>query len=241
MDSIDRLHQTVLQNGWAVLPSLTLDADNASLLALGQRFGKTSMLGNRSGAKHFENDGVNRVENADTPMRDGVGNPALSSTADEFPLHTDDSFAPAPARFVLMHCWQADASGGGQSWVAHVDAVLAIAPPDLIERLASSPYTTPYGSALVLQRDAQNAWRLRFNLRDMIGFAKLRFQVISEQKRKDLTAFGELAMQCVKRISLERGDCIVVDNHRVLHGRSSFDAKSGRLIKRLRIQDSASQ
>lgn len=232
------LHQTVLKNGWAVYPNIPLDANNAALLALGERFGAISMQGSHKGAPNLENDGVNRVENMDQPLRDAAGNAVLSSNADEFPLHTDDSYSPSPARFVLMHCWQPDASGGGESWLAHVDRIAAIAPPDLLERLAMQSYATPYGSTPLLQRDAEGAWRVRFNRRDMIGFAKLRFQFVSEQKKQDLAAFETLAMQCKESVALRQGDCIVVDNHRVLHGRSGFDPKSGRLIKRLRILES---
>ena len=88
---------------------------------------------------------------------------------------------------------------------------------------------------LCFKRDSKGAWRVRFNRRDMLSFAKLRFQFVSEQKKQDLAAFEALAMQRKESVALRLGDCIVVDNHRVLHGRSGFDPKSGRLIKRLRI------
>jgi alpha-ketoglutarate-dependent taurine dioxygenase len=235
MLSPDSLYHNVLQQGWAVFPDVVAEPTNTALLALGRRFGATSLQGTRSGAPNLENDGVNRVENMDTPMRDAVGNAVLSSNSEEFPLHTDDSYSPKPARYVLMHCWQADESGGGESWLAHVDQIIALAPPALVDRLATQSYTTPYGSAPVLWRDAKQQWRVRFNRRDMIGFAKLRFQFMNAQKRDDLAAFEQLAMQCKQSVPLRQGDCIVVDNHRVLHGRSAFNPESGRLIKRLRI------
>ncbi len=228
------------RQGWGLVRSVALDVDNAALIALGAALGPPSTQGLRAGAPNLENDGVNRVENMDTPMRDAGGNAVLSSNADEFPLHTDDSYSPNPARYVLMHCWQADGAGGGVSWLAHVDRMLALAPADLMERLSTQTYTTPYGSAPVLWRDAQQRWRIRFNRRDMIGFAKLRFQFMSEQKKQDLAALEALAMQCLEKVPLQEGDCIVVDNHRVLHGRSAFDPKSGRLIKRLRIMEPSS-
>lgn len=222
-------------HGWAVVRNIGLESDNAPLIALGRLLGNTSWQGTKKGTPNLENDGVNRVENMDAPMRDAVGNAVLSSNADEFPLHTDDSYSPDPARYVLMHCWQADPAGGGVSWVAHVDRIIAIAPADLIERLSTQKYTTPYGTDRILQRNEQQGWRVRFNRRDMIGFAKLRMQILSLQQRQDLAAFEALAMSCVERVALQAGDCIVVDNHRVLHGRSAFDPSSGRLIKRLRI------
>ncbi len=221
--------------GWGVARSVALDTDNAALIALGEQLGARSTQGLRPGAPNLENDGVNRVENMDIPMRDAVGNAVLSSNADEFPLHTDDSYSPEPARYVLMHCWHCDETGGGVSWVSHVNRMLALASADLIERLSTQKYTTPYGSAPVLWRDEQQRWYIRFNRRDLIGFAKLRFEFMSEQQHQDLATVEQLAMQCVEKVALQKGDCIVVDNHRVLHGRSAFNPSSGRLIKRLRI------
>jgi alpha-ketoglutarate-dependent taurine dioxygenase len=235
MTTQDALFQAVQLHGWAVFPGIEPEPANAALLSLGRRFGMTSWQGTRSGAPNLENDGVNRVEKMDTPMRDAIGNPVLSSNSEEFPLHTDDSYSPNPARYVLMHCWQADVAGGGESWLAHVDQIAALASPDLLERLSTQPYTTPYGSATVLRRGKDARWAIRFNKRDMIGFAHLRCTFLSQQKRDDLAAFELLAMQCKEKVSLRQGDCIVVDNHRVLHGRSAFNPASGRLIKRLRI------
>jgi alpha-ketoglutarate-dependent taurine dioxygenase len=223
------------QQGWTVVKNVALDADNAALRQLGAQLGQTSAQGTHRGAPNLEEHGVNRVENMDVPLRDAVGNAVLSSNAEEFPLHTDDSYSPQPARYVLMHCWQADADGGGVSWVAHVDRIAELASPDLLARLLTQKYTTPYGSAPVLWRDAEQALRIRFNRRDMHGFAKLRWQAMSEQQRQDLAELEQLAMRVVERIALQAGDCIVVDNHRVLHGRSAFNPRSGRLIKRLRI------
>jgi alpha-ketoglutarate-dependent taurine dioxygenase len=225
----------VKTQGWAVAHNIGLESDNSPLIALGQLLGKTSWQGTKKGAPNLENDGVNRVENMDMPMRDAVGNAVLSSNADEFPLHTDDSYSPDPARYVLMHCWQADPAGGGVSWLAHIDHIIALAPPDLIQRLATRPYAMPYGQACVLWKDGERNWRMRFNRRDMVSFAKLRSQLLNQQQREDLACFESQAMHCVKKVALQNGDCVVVDNQRMLHGRSAFDPNSGRLIKRLRI------
>jgi alpha-ketoglutarate-dependent taurine dioxygenase len=233
----DELFQTVLQKGWAVFPNLAMDADNASLLALGKRLGKISMQGSFVESPNFEEHGVNRVESMDVPMLDGAGNEVFSTNAKDFPLHTDDTFSATPCRFVLMHCWQADRSGGGVSWLAHIDEIMAIMPPDLLQRLERSLYTAPFGYTSVLKKAEQGHWRVQFNQTNMKAFARLRFQMshLDAQKWNDLKAFEALAMQCLHHIALNTGDCIVVDNHRALHGRSAFDAGSGRLLKRLRV------
>jgi alpha-ketoglutarate-dependent taurine dioxygenase len=243
MNDREILLTQVAQKGWHVVSGITVDADNAALLALGKLLGTTSMQGTRSGAPNLENDGVNRVEAMDEPMRDAAGNPVLSSNSDEFPLHTDDSYNLSPARYVLMHCWQNDAStelgAGGESWLSHVNHIVSKAPTDLVDRLIYTPYPTPFGQATILQRARSQQgieWQVRFNRRDMQSFAKLRGKSLSEQQLSDLAEFETLASQCMERLRLQPGDCIIVDNRRALHGRSAFNPASGRLIKRLRIQ-----
>jgi alpha-ketoglutarate-dependent taurine dioxygenase len=221
--------------GWAVVPGVALDADNAALIALGRSLGEVSAQGNHHGAPNLENLGVNRVEAMEQPLRDGAGNEVFSSNAALFPLHTDNSFSAQPVRYVLMHCWQADPVGG-ESWVAHVDDMLALCDGDLVQRLHSTVYPTPFGQATVLGTREPGQTTIRFNCRDMHSFAKIRKAPLSQQASSDLVTLEAAAMQCLQRVQLRAGDCIVADNHRVLHGRSAFSPGSGRLLKRLRIQ-----
>ena len=221
--------------GWAVAQAVALDADNAALRQLGEQLGEVSIQGNHTGAPNLESLGVNRVEAMEQPMRDGVGNEVFSSNSALFPLHTDDSFSARPARYVLMHCWQADPAGG-ESFVAHVDEILALCDSAMVQRLHTTAYPTPSGQATVLGTDESGATTIRFNCRDMHSFAKLRKVALSPQASDDLVGLEAAAMQCLQRVQLQAGDCIAVDNHRVLHGRSAFDPRSRRLLKRLRIQ-----
>lgn len=234
ISDLARAKAAIAQRGWCVIRDIACDADNRSLIELGRQIGKTSMQGSHSGARNLENEGVNRVEAMDQPLRDAVGNEVLSSNAAEFPLHTDDSYSPQPARYVLMHCWRSDPQGG-VSRQADVNDILAKAEASLIQRLGAVRYPLPFGWGYVLQRDAQDQWVLRFNRRDMHGFALLHQTQLTQQQSADLLAFENLAMQCLQEVHLKEGDCIIADNYRMLHGRSAFDASSGRLIKRLRI------
>jgi gamma-butyrobetaine dioxygenase len=243
MSNLEYSKHALSQKGWYVVSGVALEDNNTALLALGKQLGLVSLQGTRSGAPNLENDGVNRVEAMDEPMRDAAGNPVLSSNSDEFPLHTDDSYNLSPARYVLMHCWQNDAStepgAGGESWLSHVNHIVSKAPADLVDRLIYTPYPTPFGQATILQRARSQQgieWQVRFNRRDMQSFAKLRGKSLSEQQLSDLAEFETLASRCMERIRLQPGDCIIVDNRRALHGRSAFNPASGRLIKRLRIQ-----
>jgi alpha-ketoglutarate-dependent taurine dioxygenase len=230
----------VARDGWCVVRGVPCDSDNASLSALGKLVGRVSMQGTAKGQPNLEGEGINRVQVLAKPLHDRVGNQVLSTNSDEFSLHTDDSYNPEPARYILMHCWQSDSRGGGMSWMSDVQAVTAQLPDELRARLLSSPYPTPYGKACVLEQRKEgekisSRWFVRFNRRDMAGYARLHGGELSAQQMSDLAAFEEVAMKLRYEYMMERGDCIVADNHRMLHGRSMFDAGSGRLIKRLRL------
>ena len=227
--------QLVSRHGWCLVGGVPCDAANESLSKLGRVFGRISMQGTARGQPNLENDGINRIQALAEPLRDAVGNAVLSTNADEFSLHTDDSYNPEPARYVLMHCWQADASGGGVSWISDMEEIVRNLPASVFERLLHTSYPTPYGSAYVLEQRGDGHIFARFNRRDMSGYARLRGGELSPQQACDLAALEEVAMRLKQEVLLQKGDCIVADNHRVLHGRSAFDGGSGRLVKRLRL------
>ena len=218
------------------------DADNASLRTLGEALGNASATGIRPGDRNAEQHGVNRVEAMEAPRLDPAGNVILSTSAQDFPLHTDDTFTPEPVRYVLMHCWQADPSGAGVSELAHVDDLLPQLPTAMQEVLRTGQFAAPYGSGPVLfdtpdvsTAQAASTIGIRFNHRDFLGYAQRFGPPLGTAQHAALEAVLAAARASTQRLLLARGDCLVVDNHKVLHGRTAFNARSGRLLKRLRV------
>jgi hypothetical protein len=222
--------------GWAMVPGVACDADNAALHALARALGRASVSGIHTGA-NVEAGAVNRVEAMDMPRIDPGGKVILSTSADVFPLHSDDTFAAAPCRHVLMHCWQADPSGGGISRVADVRDILARLPTWAIERLQQPDFASPAGPLAVLFPIAgeTDACGIRFNHRDFVSYGERYGPALSGEQMAALDALLQAADACEQTMLLAAGDCLVVDNHRVLHGRTAFDPASGRLLKRLRV------
>lgn len=219
--------------GWALVRGVALDEDNAALRALGDALGATSGSGLHAGP-NLERHGINRVEAMDLPRRDPSGRVILSTSADDFPLHTDDTFAARPARYVLMHCWRADPSGGGVSQVAHVDEIVARLSAATQERLRQGDFASPVGPQPVLF-DSGGAAAIRFNRRDMEGYGEKFGPRLAAGQTEALDRLLRAAGDCTRTMAMAAGDCLIVDNHRVLHGRTAFDPRSGRLLKRLRV------
>ncbi|RYX92130.1 MAG: hypothetical protein EOO28_23360 [Comamonadaceae bacterium] len=225
--------------GYAVVHDVALDGDNAALRKLGADLGAASVHGIRPGDRNAEDHGINRVEAMDQPRLDPAGRVILSTSADDFPLHTDDTFTADPVRYVLMHCWQPDPGGGGISTVAHVRDILAGLCAATLERLKVPDFPSPFGLAPVLfpaPGGAPGELAIRFNHRDFIGYGERFGPRITASQEQALDEVLALADRHATTFMLAAGDCVVVDNHRVLHGRTAFSPGSPRLIKRLRIR-----
>jgi alpha-ketoglutarate-dependent taurine dioxygenase len=221
--------------GHAVVHGVALDDDNAALRALGAQLGTASFHGARPGMPNVEGHGVSSIQALDRPVLDPAGRVVLSTSPATFRLHTDDTFSRTPARWVLMHCWYADPAGG-DSLLAHVDDVLPRLPADMVRRLEAADFPSPDGPAPVLFGGADVVRKVRFNHRDFVGYGERFGPALAPDQLRCLDAVLLAAEAVSLRLRLETGDCLVVDNHRVLHGRTAFAAGSGRLLKRLRIQ-----
>lgn len=166
--------------------------------------------------------GVQRVQALEQPSKNRFGRRLRSSDAADFPLHSDEAFLSDPARWVLLHCWQADPAGGGASLICDRQALIDAATPDQIKALYGHQLRYPCGRFAVLA-DSQ----LRFNADDC--------QVESRADRQWVNEVADLALRSAVQVLLRPGDCLIIDNHRCLHGRRGFAPDSPRLLKRLRI------
>lgn len=211
------------RDGYALISDLPCDPDNRALREVAASLGEASL---RSVSRHqdlWEAGGVQRVQALAQPASNRFGRALRSSDADRFPLHTDESFLAQPARWVLLHCWQPDTQGGGSSLIATREALLRAASPSQIVKLQQQSLGYPCGRYPVIAGNGQ----LRFNADDC--------QPECDQDRSWLDAAARLATNCAETLFLRQGDCLILDNHRVLHGRLAFAAESPRLLKRMRI------
>lgn len=167
------------------------------------------------------------------PVNDAHGNVILSTTSADFPLHTDEFGSLRPAEFVFLLCETTDASGGGDSLTAHIEDVLSRLSPPIVEQLWMPIFLSSAGPVSILFGEPGTP-RVRFNWVELM-------RVPAEAKGPTgdaaaaIRAFASAAETVAIRSRLRPGDCLVLNNHRTLHGRLAFSPASGRKLKRIRI------
>jgi gamma-butyrobetaine dioxygenase len=167
----------------------------------------------------------------------------LAYTSLGLPPHTDNPYRDPAPTLQLLHCLQSTASGGDNVLVDawRVAAEVRTLDPDGFALLASVPVSFEYSddttevrtTTPLIDVDASGAVRgVRFNNRSVRpptpgarGLAAttlaawydafVRFSQLVDDERFQV------------RLHLEPGDLFIVDNRRVLHGRTAYDAQAG--------------
>ena len=152
--------------------------------------------------------------------------------------HTDQPYrAPTPG-IQFLHTIVNDAPGGASTIVDGLATVsaFAAADPEAHDLLCSVPVEFRYdigtdvkvGRAPIIERRPDGSLR-QFRFSPRLDFAPLldreRLEVFYRGRRWLSEALNDSTRQIEYR--MDAGDVLVVDNHRVLHGRTSFDPTSG--------------
>jgi hypothetical protein len=162
-------------------------------------------------------------------------------TSDDFPLHTDVSYVPNPPGLMLMHCIRPDPWGGGQVLLAPCDGAQRMLPDEVMATLQQPlfrfryPPACPVGSsapAAILER---GRWRFKFACMEFAA-----------EHAPAVNAFYQALLAVCETVMLQAGDLLIVDNHRIAHGRSAFNASgagaeelpTGRHMKRCYVNAS---
>lgn len=232
----DTLCAALERTGWVIVGGVPCWPGNTELLALAAMLGTVRRYGpNRGGDPTREGESVHRVAALPAPQRDESGRAVTSTTADRFPLHTDEAVLPCPGRYVLLHCWGADRRGG-TSLIAPVDDFLHRLDRADIEACYRVQYRWGEAVAPILTRVPGRAQPLvrfgRHGLAGVVGGAAGDAAAAALADR-----FGRAAAASALRCRLRPGDCLIADNRRVLHGRTRLEPGSHRLLKRLRVKD----
>ncbi|MFD8780977.1 TauD/TfdA family dioxygenase [Kitasatospora sp. NPDC059599] len=151
----------------------------------------------------------------------GLGRGALA-------LHTECAQHPAPPRLLLLACARSGDAGGENLLVdgRAVLADLAAHHPAAVEALAEDRAAYFGGSsgrfAPVLQQLPDGRWRVRLRQDDLARF--------SPDAQPHLPALRQAIDRNTHRLLLAAGQGVVLDNHRLLHGRTAFSGE--RLVLR---------
>ncbi|MEU5387171.1 TauD/TfdA family dioxygenase [Kitasatospora cineracea] len=162
-----------------------------------------------------------------------TGNPPgfLGTMPDEHPPHTDGAYNDQPPRIVLLSCEYAEAEGGDSVLVsaAAVYQRLADKGVDLVDSLHAP-------DALTIDRNGSISCKAAFQRveDDRVSVCFRMDKHSSTQGSMNSSHAIEVMSEVVSapdlqlRTTLKRGDVLLIDNSAILHGRTEFDASSGR-------------
>ncbi|WP_336215016.1 TauD/TfdA family dioxygenase [Nonomuraea sp. LPB2021202275-12-8] len=176
---------------------------------------------------------VHAVQARDEPIRDDHGFPILSTTNADFPCHTDDYFEANPSDLVILQCVH-QASAGGDSLAATVDDIIAHLDSATLDLLARPLFPSHFGLVPILQEHATE-WRIRYNRVEIERSAQRLTVPVQLECVGALDRLDRAIEQVKTRIALTPGDCLILDNHRVVHGRTAFERGSKRLFRRVKV------
>ncbi|HEY3865411.1 MAG TPA: TauD/TfdA family dioxygenase [Solirubrobacteraceae bacterium] len=208
--------------------------DDAQLLELARSLGELTEPGVAmpSGA----HDGMIysvRVRNDGKGLLDAHGNAIVSTTAHEFSLHTDGFNRPIPPRYVLL----ARADRGPDLTPSFVSDALATvaeltAPAAGVLRSAAFPSSTGPVTVTEMREDGSEA--IRFNEEEILRWAgRDGNPELSTETTAALAKFSRGLKLRQETCVIQPTDCLVLDNHRMCHGRSEMALDSTRELRRV--------
>lgn len=171
-------------------------------------------------------------------VRSTVDPANLANSSFGLPVHTDNPYRDPVPTLQLLHCLATSVRGGDNVVVDGLAVVedLAADAPEALELLATVDVRFAYrdatasleAAAPLVERAADGGFRaLRFNSRSMVGPVGP-VDVTEAWYDAYLTLARRLGdARYERRFRLEPGDLFVVDNRRVLHGRTGYDPTAG--------------
>ncbi len=225
--TIEEVDHQVTNNGFVLLRTGVLSPWLLGIISM--HFG--SIRGGSFWDKYFE---VIYDPSNPTPGR------SLARTATEFPLHTDGSFETNPPKYIALQCIQNDVEGFGVSVL--VDSW------KLIPQLSDDSRAVLEKSSFLFSRFSSGKEVRAFSpiLKSQNGQFIIRYRndrnftltPPDDRARVALAEFHTLlnSPDLREEIFLMPGDILVVDNQRLLHGRTALSGKKRRVLRRLWIE-----
>ena len=159
-----------------------------------------------------------------------------SRTPDALPLHTDCSNKAIPPNLVAFAMERPDPQGGGESVILSASDLVHELPEDLVSLLRQPVFPFTGEKQYPILQGEGDDWRIRY-YRNQINSALGEPCTLSDKLREaldELERYVERSKQSV-RFAMQAGEVVIMDNQRVLHGRSAMPADSPRLMHRFRL------
>lgn len=205
---------------------------------------KSNFESNAQLENFFSSMGVLSSENnyksvvADILVADMLNEQRYLHKQSKMPMHTDSAGMIKPHDYVVLHCIKEDANGSGCSLLCFIDDIWDKLNDDSkhLEELLSTNFLFK-----ARNRDSQGPI-----FKSILSFSDKNELNISY--RRDIISYGEsqkwifdkldkIINEHTKSFKLQGGDTLIINNLKVLHGRSEITDRenSGRHLKRVRI------
>ena len=159
-----------------------------------------------------------------------------SRTPDALPLHTDCSNKAIPPNLAAFAMERPDPQGGGESVSLSAADLVHELPKDLVSLLRQPVFPFVGEKRYPILQGQGDDLRIRY-YRNQLNSALGKQCPLSDQLREaldELERYLALSKRSV-RLALQPGEVLIMDNQRVLHGRSAMPADSPRLMHRFRL------
>lgn len=173
--------------------------------------------------------------------------PTFSELLSEAELHTDNAFTQKPDDYFALYCVKPAACGGGESEILRLQSILSTLraseagrEAEQVLRTRHFPFVMPtaFSSAGGDRFDVMNAPVLSSDtIRFRVDVIERAYQkdpsTMDESQRAALDAIKRIIDESadVKRFSLQEDELIIVNNTKVLHGRSAFRDENRHLLR----------
>jgi len=173
--------------------------------------------------------GGDRVQNL-VPTREGAARQVSTSSSVLLELHTEAAFHPFRPDFLLLLCLRGD-PGAGTTY-ATADAIAALLHQSILQTLAQPRFTTGIDESYI-DGGAAAAWRTEAHPvlwqgedgRWFCRFDAALTQGLDADASAALAAMGAAARCALRTVVLATGDLLVIDNARVVHGRTPYEPR----------------
>lgn len=230
---VEMVRSVLATDGVARISHFAPDDNNTLLVKLANSLGSVTVEGVNVPGNVLENGFVHRIEERAEPLRDKFGFPIISTTAQRFLCHTDHYFAKTPADVVIFQCVRDDPLGG-DSLVAQLAKILDILPEKHRLTLQECRFPAPFGAVAILYL-VGGSMRIRYNRLEVDRAASVANVALTPAQCAALDSLDDAIEATQLRFHLQQAECLVMDNHRVLHGRTPLSPHSDRLLKRVRL------
>ena len=158
-----------------------------------------------------------------------------SLTNKELPCHTEDYFNSKSSNIVLFYCVR-PAKTGGETYLVHIDEIINKLEPFEITFLSKKKFPTPTGLTHILSySESEKQYHIRYSRIIINKIATLEPKRVTQEMIIVLDKLDKLFSEHKTILQLPQNSCVILDNTRVLHGRSSFDENSDRLLFRVKL------